>query len=131
VITSTLGCATSPASTDRHAPDGAVEQPKSPIPQARGREADLSEAGAEPSDITELMGELEGELGKYSEDFGVESNGETPAGTNPQSCEDICEGKAKICDLADRICIASAGDEPCPKATQSCQNSTLRCDQCK
>ena len=76
------------------------------------------------------MRAIEGELGKYSEDFGVEAGANAEAAAGP-TCGALCDSSAKVCKLADRVCLASAGDDPCSAATESCQSATLRCERCK
>jgi hypothetical protein len=152
-ILSLVGCASASESADSDLRRGSfpvdhVEKEKtatppdeSAVPQPPGvgpthterpdrMEGSFASGDNHPVEVLGLLGDLKGEVGKYSEDFGVEAGEEAGTPAAP-TCADRCDSAEKVCELSDKICLLSAGSEPCPEATQHCEDSKAACNQCK
>lgn len=88
--------------------------------------------------VDELARELEGQVGSYREDFGVES-GEAEYGRDVVvTCDDICDVKDAICTSSGKICsIAQSYPDDdhirgrCTWARDECANAEDACTRCR
>ena len=88
--------------------------------------------------VDELSRELEGQIGSYREDFGVESGSAEYGRDVVVTCEDICDVKAAICASSGKICRISTAypDDDhtrgrCSWAQDECSKAEEACTRCR